>query len=186
MSTSPEEGMASLYRNLETAAGKSIHEWVTIARATGFAKHKALVDHIKQQHGLTHGYAHQIALRALAAPDAPTESADLLAQQYSGAKAAMKPIYDIIAAEIAAFGTDIEFSRKKADVSVRRSKQFAIIQPAAARIDVGLVLKDAFVTPRLEVAGSFNAMVTHRVRVASENDIDAALITWLHAAYDAA
>ena len=178
--------MAALYRNLEIATGKSIDEWVAISRATGITKHKALVEHIKQAHGLGHGYAHQISLRALAAEDAPTDTADILAQQYSGTKAAMKPLYDCIAAAISSFGSDIEFSPKKAYMSLRRSKQFSIIQPAAGRIDIGIVLKDTPATARLETAGSFNAMVTHRVRVTSEADIDADLLAWLRAAYGAA
>lgn len=61
MATTPEEGMASLIRNLENSTGKSIGEWVAIARSSGIGKHKALVDHIKQTHGLTHGYANVTA-----------------------------------------------------------------------------------------------------------------------------
>lgn len=69
---------------------------------------------------------------------------------------------------------------------MRRAKQFALIQPAAGRVDVGLVLKGEPATPRLEAAGSFNAMVTHRVRVRLAEEIDAELLGWLRAAYDAA
>jgi hypothetical protein len=39
---------------------------------------------------------------------------------------------------------------------------------------------------RLEASGSFNAMVSHRVRVAGEKDVDAELLGWLRAAYDQA
>jgi hypothetical protein len=70
---------------------------------------------------------------------------------------------------------------------VRRSKQFALIQPSTAtRVDVGLILKNVPATGRLEVSGSFNAMFTHRVRLASSADVDAELIAWLRQAYDAA
>lgn len=187
MATSPEEGMATLIRNLEAGTGKSIDEWVRLARETGIDKHKALVDHLKQLHELKHGYANQIALRALAAPDAPAAgSDDLIGAQYAGAKAALKPIYDALVAAISACGDDIEFSPKKAYVSVRRSKQFAILQPGAGRVDVGLVLKTLPATDRLETSGSFNAMVTHRVRVTSPADIDAELTHWLRTAYAAA
>ena len=66
MAITPAEGMASLYRNLEAATGKSIDVWTAEARSTGITKHKQLVDHLKQTYGLTHGYANQIALKALA------------------------------------------------------------------------------------------------------------------------
>jgi len=72
-------------------------------------------------------------------------------------------------------------------VSVRRSKQFALIQPSTAtRVDVGLILKKTPALGRLEESGSFNAMFTHRVRLASPADVDAELIAWLRQAYDAA
>ena len=40
MATSPEEGMVSLLKNLETQTGKPIVLWVLTARATGLKKHK--------------------------------------------------------------------------------------------------------------------------------------------------
>jgi len=59
-----------------------------------------------------------------------------------------------------------------------------MIQPSAAgRVDVGLILRDIPPAGRLEAAGSFNALFTHRVRVASADDIDTALTDWLHTAY---
>lgn len=183
MATKPEDGMASLYRNLETATGKSIDVWVTIAKNTGIAKHKALVESLKAEHGLTHGYAHQIALRALAAGPSDDAEVDLVAAQYAGSKATLKPLYDALAATILEMGDDIELSPKKAYVSVRRSKQFAILQPAAGRIDIGIVLKSTPPTERLEAAGSFNTMVTHRVRVTSEDLIDDELKSWMRDAY---
>ena len=152
------------------------------------AKHGQLVAFLKKEHELTHGYANQIALRALATDDAPAAgSDDLTAAQYAGAKAALKPIYDSLVASIRAFGTDIELSPKKAYVSLRRSKQFGLIQPSTAtRVDVGLVLKGVEPAGRLEAAGSFNAMVTHRVRVSAATEIDKQLVGWLKTAYQGA
>ena len=62
--------------------------------------------------------------------------------QYAGAKAGLKPIYESIVEAVQKFGKDVEIAPKKAYVSVRRSKQFAIVQPStASRVDVGLVLR---------------------------------------------
>ena len=52
MASKPEDGMASLYRNLQTATGKSIEEWVAIAKNTGIAKHKVLVESLQTEYGL--------------------------------------------------------------------------------------------------------------------------------------
>jgi hypothetical protein len=188
MAKSPEEGMASLHKNLLEKTGKSIDAWAGIARATGLGKHKDIVAHLKAEHGLSHGYANQIAQRALAAADAPKAgSDDLVTAQYAGAKAALKPIQEALVAAVQGFGTDIEFSPKKAYVSLRRSKQFALIQPSTAtRVDVGLILKGVEPMGRLEASGSFNAMFTHRVKVATLAEVDPELIGWLRRAYEEA
>ncbi|MGA7219316.1 MAG: DUF5655 domain-containing protein, partial [Candidatus Sulfotelmatobacter sp.] len=85
------------------------------------------------------------------------------------------------------FGKDVEIAPKKNNVSVRRSKQFALLQPSTAtRLDVGLILKDVKPAGRLEASGSFNAMFTHRVRVAEKKDINGELKKWLKQAYESA
>jgi hypothetical protein len=72
-------------------------------------------------------------------------------------------------------------------VSLRRSKQFGLLQPSTAtRLDVGLNLKGVPASGRLEASGSFNSMCTHRVRVASAKDVDAALVSWIRMAYEQA
>jgi hypothetical protein len=158
------------------------------ARGAKLARHAQVVAFLKKEHGLTHGYANQIALRALAPDDAPgAGSDDLVAAQYAGPKAALRPRYDTIAATVRQFGTDIELAPKKADVSLRRSKQFGLIQPSTAtRLDVGLVLKGVAPKGRLEASGTFNAMVTHRVRLETAGEVNAELIAWLRQAYEQA
>ena len=85
------------------------------------------------------------------------------------------------------FGNDIEIAPKKAYVSLRRNKQFALIQPSTkTRVDIGINLKGREPAGRLEASGSFNAMVSHRVRVAGVDEVDEELLGWLRAAYDAA
>ncbi|MGB5578254.1 MAG: DUF5655 domain-containing protein, partial [Woeseiaceae bacterium] len=72
-------------------------------------------------------------------------------------------------------------------VSLRRSKQFALVQPSTKdRVDVGINLKGQPPTARLEKSGSFNTMVSHRVRVTKKGEVDADLKRWLKKAYDAA
>ena len=83
------------------------------------------------------------------------------------------------------FGSDITIAPKKGYLSLRRAKQFAMLQPSTTgRLDVGLILPGVAAAGRLEAAGSFNALFTHRVRVISAGDIDTTLAGWLRAAYD--
>jgi hypothetical protein len=83
-------------------------------------------------------------------------------------------------------GNDVEQAPKKGYVSLRRRKQFAMLQPGAKWINLGLVLTRQRPDGRLESAAKWNALFTHRVRVATSADIDDQLESWLRTAYDAA
>jgi hypothetical protein len=61
-----------------------------------------------------------------------------------------------------------------------------LLQPAATHVDLGLILPDEPPHGRLAAAGSFNAMFSHRVRLTSPEEVDAQVVGWLRAAYDAA
>jgi hypothetical protein len=184
----PEEQRKNMIDNLKEKTGKGLPEWLKLIRSAKLAKHGEIVKLLKEKHGVTHGYANQIALAALMPADAPEPGSNgLVDAQFTGPKAALRPVYEALVAVVRQFGGDVEFSPKKAYVSVRRSKQFAIIQPSTAtRLDVGINLKGQAATARLENSGSFNAMVSHRVRVANTCEIDAELERWLRKAYDRA
>ena len=71
-------------------------------------------------------------------------------------------------------------------MSLRRNKQFGIIQPSTkTRVDVGIHLEGTEPNERLEPSGSFNAMVSHRVRLGSPDEVDSELVSWLKKAYEA-
>ncbi len=171
---------------LPQKTGKSLPEWLQIVQASKLAKHKEIVGMLKSEHKLTHGFANMIALQALNS-DSHTETdiGSLVDGQYAGAKAGLRPIYEAILTAVRKFGTDVEVSPKKGYVSLRRKKQFAIVQPSSSsRLDVGINLKDIPTTSRLEASGSFNAMLSHRVRLSKLADVDKELIGWLKRAYE--
>ncbi|MEZ4416027.1 MAG: DUF4287 domain-containing protein [Gemmatimonadota bacterium] len=182
----PEEQAAAMIANLPAKTGKSLTEWKAILGAAGLEKHGEMVKHLKSEYGIGHGFANLIAHEFRNAGPAPTGASDLVAAQYQR-KEALRAIYDRLIAEVRSFGQDIEVAPKKSYVSLRRSKQFALIQPSTkTRLDVGLNLKNVNFTDRLELSGSFNSMVSHRVRLTKDSDVDAELIAWLRTAYDQA
>jgi hypothetical protein len=186
MAKTPEETLATMIANYEKNTGKPLAAWVALMKKEKLAKHGEIVKFLKEKHGMGHGYANVVAMEVLKG-DAPAGGEDLVAAQYAGAKSALKPLYEALAAKIGKFGADVELSPKKTYVSLRRAKQFGLLQPSTAdRLDVGINLKGVAPKGRLEASGSFNAMVTHRVRVSAAKDIDAELVGWLKAAYDAA
>jgi hypothetical protein len=176
-----------MIQNLQKQTGKPLDHWIKIVRASKFTKPRQITDFLKANHGLTFGYANMIALIALGLDAGSMSDDELIAAQYSGAKAQLKPIYDELIEVVQSFGDDVEIAPKKAYVSLRRKKQFACFHPSTAtRMDVGIKLKNTAPTDRLELSGSFNAMVSHRVRVTKKSEINKELIGWLRKAYDAA
>jgi Domain of unknown function (DUF5655)/Domain of unknown function (DUF4287) len=179
--------LASASMSLKAKTGKDLPEWVTIARKSGIGKHKPLVDHLKSEHGLTHGYANTIALKCFESDAGSIGDDALMASMFDGPKGHLRPIYDLIIEKIGMFGDDVSLVPKKGYVSIRRAKQFAIAQPSTKdRFDLGLTAKTLEPGGRLEPAGSWNAMVTHRVRLARVEDVDAEVVAWLRLAYDGA
>jgi hypothetical protein len=178
-----DEAIASFERNIEAASGRCV---AALARGSGLEKHGQILAWLKSEHGLSHGYANHIAKRALEAA-APRSADDPVEHLFAGDKAALRPLYAALLAELTSLGPDVEVAPKKANVSLRRRRQFALLQPSTkTRIDLGLILKDRPASGRLEPSGSFNAMFTHRVKIAGPDDIDAELRAWIKDAYDGA
>lgn len=187
MAKTPEEIGAAMVAGLKEKTGKSIDEWVKIVKGSKLGKHGQIVAFLKAEHGIGHGYANLITHTALSGAPGEADGNDLVQAQYAGAKAGLRPIYDALIKMIEGLGKDVEVSPKKTYVSLRRSKQFALIQPTTAtRIDLGIKLKDTPPAGRLEAAGSFNAMVTHRVKITDKSEINAELKAWLRRAYESA
>lgn len=184
MPASPEEMANAMIANMKENTGKTLDQWISIASRSGLSKHGEIVKLLKSEHGMTHGFANLVAHKTLKsdAGSAASES-DLVSAQYSGAKADLKPIYDAVIAAARTCG-DIEIAPKKSYVSLRRAKQFAIVQPSTkTRVDLGLNLKGEPASGRLEASGSFNAMVSHRVRLEKPADVDKHVKAWLKKAW---
>lgn len=187
--SSIDDATRSQIRNLEANTGKSLAEWAALTRGSGQEKHGQMVAWLKAEHGLGHGYANLVAMEAREGrfTAAPAEADDGVAAVFAGDKAALRPLYDAIEAYVTSLGGDVEIAPKKANVSLRRSKQFALAQPSTkTRMDLGIQLKGVEPTGRLEASGSWNAMFTHRVRLETPDAFDGEVKAWLKAAYEAA
>lgn len=171
--------------NLEKNTGKSLDAWISVVKNAKLEKHGEIIKLLKSEHGLTHGFANLIAHKARGSDAGSAESAaSLVDDQYKG-KESLRPIYDRLIAEVQKFGSDVEIAPKKTYVSLRRKKQFALVQPSTkTRVDVGLNLKGVEPNGALEASGSFNSMCSHRVRTESLDDVNTDLIGWLKDAYE--
>jgi len=93
-------------------------------------------------------------------------------------------LHDALLGEIRALGA-FDITPKKGYLSLRRRKQFAMVQPSTtSRIDLGLILPATTpATGRLEPAAKFNPLFTHRVRITAATDLDDELRGWLATDY---
>ncbi len=187
MPKSPNEMMAAMTNNLIEKTGHNMKYWLKAAAKSGEEKHMAIIKYLKSEHGLTHGYANFIAFKYREQFESPKSSIDLVSEQYSGAKAKLKPLYDELCKIVKGFGNDVDVSPRKTYVTIRRSKQFAIFKASTKdRLDVGLILKGEPETNRLQSGKQFSGMMTHCVAVHSKDDMNAELKGWLKQAYEKA
>lgn len=184
----PGQALETQLRNIQTRTGLSLDALFARLRDSGLVKHGELRDFLKQALGMGHGDANTLVhafLANQASTAGPVESADVIADLYAGKKAGLRPIHEALMAGIAAFGS-FELAPKKAYVSLRRKKQFAMFGPATmTRVDLGLNMKDVPANERL-VAQAPGGMCQYQVRLTAPEQVDAELLAWIRIAYDQA
>lgn len=178
----------TMIQNMPEKTGKSLDEWFDALEEKNLSKHSDIMAFIKGDHGVTHGFANTIALlyRQMTEGCPPSE-ASLIKDQYAK-KMNLKPLYDQLVTEVECFGPDIEIAPKKSYVSLRRAKQFAIIQPSTkTRLDLGLNLDASIEASGCLIKGDkWNGMCTHRIELHTMDDITPEVMDWLKEAYLAA
>ena len=178
----------SYLENIKAKTGKTPDDFRALAREKGLTTAREITAWLKKDFGLGYGHAGAIWYLIGHADDVKASPEDRLAKLFAGKKAVWRKPYDALAAKIARFGSDVEMSPNLTYITVvRRGKKFAILQAsAAARFDIGIKLKGVKPAGRLEAAGPWNAMVTHRVRISDPKQIDKEVLAWLKRAYGAA
>ena len=181
MAKSPEELAQTMIDNLPAKTGRSLPEWQKLVATSGAAKHGEIMKLLKGEHGVSHGFANLIAQKFIGNLDVSDE--DQVANQYKG-KESLKPIQDAIIDYVNAYGGELDVSPKKTSVSLRRNKQFALIQPSTkTRIDLGLNLKGVAPEGRLE---AMSGMCTHKIRLTHVDEFDGDVKRWLDQAFERA
>lgn len=181
-----DQATQTMIENLQKNTGKSLEQWIKIVNKENFAKHGEIIKFLKEKHALTHGFANLIAHKSKGSDAGSAENTDdLITKQYQG-KEHFKPIYDKLIKEIQSFGKDIEIAPKNSYVSLRRKKQFAILNPVTkTRYEIGISLKGQEPKGILE-AEKPNAMCSHKISVTDIKDINAEVIKWIKTAYEKA
>ena len=172
--------------NVQQRTRKTLAQLHAVLAKSKLDKHGAMVTLLKDELGMGHGDANLVVhlFRQQAEPAAAT-SADPLDAIYTGAKAGLRAIHEALLARVQKFGP-FEQAPKKAYVSLRRKKQFAMVGPGTkGRLMVGLNVRDLEPTDRLaaQPAGGMCQFVVH---LTSAKEVDAELLGWIRRAFAAA
>lgn len=191
----PQAATLTQLRNIQDKTGKSIAQLHAVLAGSGLVKTGERRALLMEQFKLGYGDANAVALfygkplPALGpgAPAAPPPAAegDPLDAIYTGAKAGLRPLHETVMAYVNSLGA-FEAAPKKAYISLRRKKQFAMVGPATKdAIEIGLNAKDLPAHARLKVQPP-GSMCQATTRIGSAKEVDAALKAWIKLAYDAA
>jgi hypothetical protein len=175
--------------NIKEKTGKSPADFAKLAAARGLTAHSEIIAWLKTEFELGHGHANAIAtfLKRGGSPEAAHAAPSAMDTLFSGTKAIWRTPTDALLAKLATFGPDSTARANETYVNLLRgTKKFGIVQPGSAtRLDIGIKRKGVDTEGRFEASGQWNAMVTHRVKISDKKQLDAELLRWLRAAYDA-
>jgi predicted transport protein len=179
-----DKTVQTMIDNLKEKTGYTLDEWKSIIAKENLAKHGEIVKFLKEKHNITHGYASEIGLKVLGSDaDSSANADDFIITQYKG-KEHLKPFYDKIVADIEQFDGDFKIDPKKTYVSLKRKKQFIILNPASkTRFEIGFNLKGVEAKGKLENEKP-NGICSHKINLADISEIDKEVMDWIKMAYD--
>jgi predicted transport protein len=181
-----DKNVATMIDNFKEKTGHNLEEWKVILKGQNLTKHGEIVKFLKEQHNITHGYASEIGLKVLGSDaDSSSDTEAFIESQYKG-KEHLKAYYDKLLAEIQNFGGAFEIAPKKTYVSLKRKKQFIILNPASkTRFEIGFNLKGVEAKGKLENEKP-NGICSHKINLADISEIDKEVIDWIKMAFDMA
>jgi hypothetical protein len=187
MAQTPDEMMGAVLASLAARTGRSLREWVALVESAGIdpLDQNAVRGWLRSQHGVPQNSQWAIAdAAARAAGWVRPSVAEYVDSQYAGPKAALRPIYDALAAAIGDLGSDVTIEGRGTYTPFVRGRQFAAIAAATKdRVDLGLRFTDPPATDRLLPAKA-PGQATHKLSLRGVADIDDEVLHLLRAAYD--
>jgi hypothetical protein len=184
----------SVIAGMKQKTGRSIDEWVRLAKKDGPSGEKECAAWLKKEHGLGTNYASWIAGHSAGNREVTEDAGeylkhaqDYVESMYQGPKEHLRTIYDEILTFAKTLGTDIGVSPCQTIVPIYRNHVIAQIKPTTrTRIDLGLALKESKTPKRLINTGGFEKKdrITHRIEISALEDFDDEAKRWMKAAYD--
>jgi predicted transport protein len=183
----PDEMMTAVTDSMAERTGRSLEQWVALVAGSGVdpLDQNAVRRWLREVHGVKQNS--QWAIADAAARDAGWVRPgveEYVEAQYTGAKAALRPIFDAVRDAAEALGDDVVVEGRGTYVPFVRRRQFAAVAAATAtRIDLGLRLPEPPASTRLQPATAPGS-ATHQVRLLTVDDVDDEVRSLLRAAYE--
>ncbi len=187
--------LAKWREDLPEKTGRSIDQWADVFRAAAkkYPARKDLCEAMKKEYGLGTNSAWHIYEYTFdnstwdGVPEVYLKNAEgFVRDQYAGAKAHFKPIFDAIVEYARTLGKDVKVCPCKTMVPLYRGRVFAEMRPATkTRFELTLCLEDVPFDDLLKknprAVGSDRQL--HVVHMESVKDFTAAVKKWLKVAY---
>lgn len=183
----PNDMMAAVATSLKERTGRTLEEWVALVQASGIdpLDQNAVRRWLRAEHGVPQNSQWAIAdAAARAAGWVPPTLEQSIDEQYAGAKAALRPIFDRLRQVLESFGDDVKMEGRATYIPFVRRRQFAAVAAATrTRVDVGLRYTDPPASGLLTPANA-PGQATHRLSITSSTEIDDEVVRLLRTAYD--
>jgi hypothetical protein len=179
---------AAVAASLRERTGRSLEEWLAVVERGGPdpLDQRAVRAWLRDEHGVPQNS--QWAIATAAAERAGWVRPDVegyIDGQYAGAKAGLRPIFDGLREIAEGLGDDVSVEGRGGYTPFVRRRQFAAVRAATrTRVDLGLRFERPPRSPLLAAAKSGLGQSTHKVGLASVEEVTADVAALLREAYE--
>ena len=185
---SPDAMMAAVTESMRERTGRSLQQWVSLVEASGVdpLDQNAVRGWLKKVHGVRQNSQWAIAFAAAeAAGWVRPDVEGYVDAQYSGAKAALRPVFDRVRVVTEALGDDVRAEGRGGYTPFVRRRQFAAVAAATpTRVDLGLRFVDPPASALLAESRNGLGQSTHKIALTAPADVTAEVEALLRTAYD--
>ena len=182
----PEDMMGAVASTMQERTGRSLEEWVAVVNESGLdpLDQGAVRKWLKAEHGIAQNTQWAIAdAAATAAGWRRPEVDEYIAAQYSGDRAALRPVFDRVREALVGLGDDVTIAGRGGYIPFIRARQFAAVVAATkTRVDVGLRFTEAPDSDLL-VPTKGLGQATHKLGLGSPDDVTDEVLGLFAAAY---